>query len=254
MESQSQTHSAPVNGVVGASLPRTDGREKVTGRAVFITDLHIPGMVHAKLWRSPLPHARIRNIDTAAAAASPGVLAVLTADDFAAYDRYFGPAFKDQPMLAIDRVRYAGEPVVAVIATSEREAESALRLLDADLEALSAVTHLDEALAPDAPLLHENLRTSGHFRDLSNLRPVPGTNICHHFQYERGDIDQGFAQADHIFEHTFTFPMVHHYSMEPHVSIAQAEDDRITVWAATQHPLGAFLLEPHLKLKVPSPI
>jgi CO/xanthine dehydrogenase Mo-binding subunit len=236
VESQHQVHHAPLNGVVGVSLPRTDGREKVTGRAVFITDLHIPGMVHAKLWRSPLPHARIRGIDMAAAVASPGVLAVLTADDFTAYDRYFGPAFKDQPMLAIDRVRYAGEPVVAVIASSEREAEAALRLLDVDLDALPAVTNLDEALAPDAPLLHETLRTSGHFRDLSNLRPVPGTNICHHFQYERGDIDQGFAAADHVFEHTFTFPMVHHYSMEPHVSIAQTEEDRITVWAATQHP------------------
>ena len=226
----------PVNGVVGVSLPRSDGHEKVTGRAVFITDLEVPGAVHAKLWRSPVPHARIVHIDKSAALASPGVLTVLTAEDFAAYDRYFGPAFKDQSMLAIDRVRYAGEPVAAVIAMSEREAIAALPLLDVEFEELPAVTNLDEALAPDAPLLHENLRRAGHFRDLSNLNPVPGTNICHHFHHERGDIEQGFAEADHVFDHTFTFPMVHHYSMEPHVSIAQAEDDRITVWAATQHP------------------
>jgi CO/xanthine dehydrogenase Mo-binding subunit len=222
--------------VVGASLPRVDAREKVTGQAVFITDLQIPGTAHAKLWRSPLPHARIRRIDTRAAAAVPGVLAIVTAADFGDMDLYFGPAFKDQFILAVDRVRYAGEPVVAVVATSEREAEAALHLLDVDLEELPAVTTLDEALAPDAPLLHEHPRLAGHFRDLANLRPLPGTNICHHFHFERGDVEQGFAESDHVFEDEFTFPMVHHYSMEPHLSIAQAEDDHITVWAATQHP------------------
>ncbi|HEY7711733.1 MAG TPA: xanthine dehydrogenase family protein molybdopterin-binding subunit [Candidatus Entotheonella sp.] len=230
MESQRQEH------VVGASVPRVDAQAKVTGQAVFITDLHIPGMAHAKLWRSPLPHARIRGIDTSAAAAAPGVLAILTAADFAGEDLFFGPAYKDQSILAIDRVRYAGEPVAAVVALSEREAEAALQWLDVDLAELPAVTTLDAALAPGAPLLHETPRLAGHFRDLSNLRPIPGTNICHHFHYERGDVDQGFAESDHIFEDEFTFPMVHHYSMEPHVSIAQAEADHITVWAATQHP------------------
>jgi CO/xanthine dehydrogenase Mo-binding subunit len=215
---------------------RADAYEKVTGRAVFISDLRPPGVVHAKLWRSPLPHARLKGIDTTAAMAAPGVVAVLTADALAAYDRFFGPAYKDQPILAIERVRYAGEPVAAVIARSEREAAMAVSLLDVDLEELPAVTTLDEALAPNAPLLHENLRPAGHFRDLANLRPIPNSNICHHFRFARGDIAQGFAAADEIFEDTFTFPMVHHYSMEPHVAIAQVEHDQITVWASTQHP------------------
>jgi CO/xanthine dehydrogenase Mo-binding subunit len=222
--------------VVGTSPPRLDAREKVTGQAVFITDLQIPGMAHAKLWRSPLPHARLRTINAAAALAAPGVFAVLTAEDFADCDRYFGPAYKDQPILAIDRVRYAGEPVVAVVARSEREAAAAVALLDVDLEELPAVTTLDAALAPEAPLLHEHLRPAGHFRDLSNLRPIPGTNVCHHFHYERGEVEQGFAEADEVFEDVFTFPMVHHYSMEPHVAMAQVADDQITVWASTQHP------------------
>jgi CO/xanthine dehydrogenase Mo-binding subunit len=222
--------------VVGTSPVRTDAYEKVTGRAVFISDLRIPGVVHARLWRSPLPHARIQGIDTAAAAAAPGVLAVLTAGDLTAFDRFFGPAYKDQPILAIDRVRYAGEPVAAVIATSEREAETAVCLLDVDLAELPAVTTLDEALAPGAPVLHEHLRPAGHFRDLANLRPIPGSNICHHFSFARGDLAQGFAEADEIFEDTFTFPMVHHYSMEPHVAMAQVEHGQITVWASTQHP------------------
>jgi CO/xanthine dehydrogenase Mo-binding subunit len=193
-------------------------------------------MAYAKLWRSPVPHARLRGIDTTAAAAAPGVLAVLTAEDFTDCDRYFGPAYKDQPILAIDRVRYAGEPVAAVVARSEREAEAAVMLLEVDLEELPAVTTLDEALLPDAPVLHAQLRPAGHFRDLANLRPIPGTNVCHHFHYARGEIAQGFAAADEVFEQVFTFPMVHHYSMEPHVAIAQAEGDQITVWASTQHP------------------
>jgi CO/xanthine dehydrogenase Mo-binding subunit len=222
--------------VVGTSPVRTDAYEKVTGRAVFISDMRIPGMVHAKLWRSPLPHARLKGIDTTAAAAAPGVLAVLTADDLAEYDRFFGPAYKDQPILAIDRVRYAGEPVAAVIASSERQAAAALPLVEVNLEDLPAVTTLDEALAPDAPRLHDHLRVAGHFRDLANLRPIPNSNICHHFHFARGDIAQGFAEAEAIFEDTFTFPMVHHYSMEPHVAIAQVEHDQITVWASTQHP------------------
>ena len=133
-------------------------------------------------------------------------------------------------------MRYAGEPVVAVVAHSEREAAAAVALLEVDLEELPAVTTLDEALAPEAPLLHETLRPAGHFRDLANMRPIAGTNICHHFHYARGDIEQGFAEAEVIFEDVFTFPMVHHYSMEPHVAIAQVGNDQITVWASTQHP------------------
>ena len=228
--------SSPLLHTVGTSPQRLDAREKVTGRATFITDLRVPGMVYTKLWRSPLPHARLRAIDTTAAAHAPGVLAVLTAADLADCDRYFGPAYKDQPILAIDRVRYAGEPVVAVVARSEREAAAAVALLEVDLEDLPAVTTLDEALAPEAPLLHETLRPAGHFRDLANLRPIAGTNICHHFHHARGAIEQGFAEADVIFEDVFTFPMVHHYSMEPHVAIAQVGNDQITVWASTQHP------------------
>jgi CO/xanthine dehydrogenase Mo-binding subunit len=222
--------------VVGTSPVRTDAHEKVTGRAVFISDMRVPGMVHAKLWRSPLPHATLKGIDTTAAAAAPGVLAVLTANDLTAHDRFFGPAYKDQPILAMERVRYAGEPVAVVIAGSEREATTAVQLIDVDLEELPAVTTLDEALAPEAPLLHDHLRVAGHFRDLANLRPIPNSNICHHFHFARGDIAQGFAEAELIFEDTFTFPMVHHYSMEPHVAIAQVEHDQITVWTSTQHP------------------
>ncbi len=222
--------------IVGTPAPRVDTREKVTGNARFITDLVVPGMVHAKLWRSPVPHARILSIDTEKAAAAPGVLAVCTAHDLPAGDLYYGPAFKDQPMLADERIRFAGEPVVAVVADTEAHAEAAVRLVEVRYEELPPLTTLDEALAPGAPLLHERLRHAGHFRDLSELRPVPGTNICHQFRYERGDLDKGFADADVVLEDIFTFPMVHHYSLEPHCAIAKVDAEGITVWASTQHP------------------
>src|SRR5262249_22972855 len=135
-----------------------------------------------------------------------------------------------------ERGGWGGGGGVGVVAHRDGEGAAAVALREVDREETPAVTTLDEALAPEAPLLHETLRPAGHFRDLANLRPIAGTNICHHFHHARGDIEQGFAEADVIFEDVFTFPMVHHYSMEPHVAIAQVGNDQMTVWASTQHP------------------
>jgi CO/xanthine dehydrogenase Mo-binding subunit len=222
--------------VVGRSLPRLDGVEKVTGSARYITDLVLPGMVHARLWRSPVPHARILSVDVARAAAAPGIRAVCTAVDLPVKKLYYGAAFKDQPILAHELIRYAGEPVVAVVADSEADAEAALRLIDVRYEELPAVTTVEEALAPEAPLLHSNLTSAGHFRDLSGLNPVSGTNICHHYHLERGDLAQGFAEADLMVEDLFRVPAVSHFSLEPHCSVARAEPEGLTVWTGTQHP------------------
>jgi CO/xanthine dehydrogenase Mo-binding subunit len=222
--------------IVGTAAPRLDTPAKAAGRARFITDVAVPGMVHAKLWRSPLPHARIRAVDATRAARAPGVLAVLTAAELPVKDLYYGPAFKDQPLLADGVVRHAGEPVVAVVADTPARAEAALARLSVDLEALPAVTTLDEALAPGAPVLHAAPRPAGHFRDLGTLRPVPGTNVCHRFHYERGDPDRAFAEADVVVAQTYTFPMAHHVSLEPHCAIARVDREGITVWASTQHP------------------
>ncbi len=226
----------PLHGIVGASVRRVDALEKVTGRATYITDLGIPGAAHAKVWRSPVAHARIRRIETAAARACPGVLAVVTAAELTFCELFFGPAYKDQPMLAVDRVRYAGEPVVAVVAQTEEQAEAALARIEVEFDELPAVTTLEEALAPGAPVLHERLRMAGQFRDLASLKPTPGTNICHHFHYERGDVAAGFAGADEVLEDVFRFPMIHHYSMEPHAAVASVTPEGIVVWGSTQHP------------------
>jgi CO/xanthine dehydrogenase Mo-binding subunit len=215
--------------IVGTPARRVDAVEKVTGRAQYITDLRLPGMAYAKLWRSPLPHARIGRITKDAALACPGVLAVVTAADLTGCEPLYGPAYKDTPILAADRVRYAGEPVAAVVAETEAQAHAAMALLDVELHELPAVTTLEAALAPGAPVLHEALRTSGHFRDLMTLKPVPERNICQHYHYERGDVARAFAESDLVVEDTFTLPAIFHYAMEPHTAVARVSPEGITV-------------------------
>jgi CO/xanthine dehydrogenase Mo-binding subunit len=215
---------------------RVDTPEKAAGRARFITDIAVAGMAHVKLWRSPVPHARLLTVDTERAGAAPGVLVVARAEDLPVRDLYYGPAFKDQPLLAHGVVRFAGEPVVAVVAETLAQAEAAAALVEVEWDDRPVIDTLDRALAPDAPILHEHLRPAAHFRDLASMRPIPGTNICHHFHFERGDVERGFAEADLVVEDTFTFPMVHHCSLEPHCAIARWDGDGVTVWASTQHP------------------
>lgn len=225
--------------VVGRSVPRGDAVDKVTGRARYVTDLELPGMAHALLLRSPYAHARIVRIDVSRAREVPGVHAVVTGADLTWCDPYYGPAFRDRPVLAIDVVRYEGEPVVAVAATDAATAARALDLVEVEWEELPAVTTLEEALAPGAPLVHTSEPLSGHFADLSSLRPQPGTNVCHRFGYARGDVETAFAGADVVVEDTFTFPRVQHVAMEAHAAIAVWDDaDSLTVWASTQNPFS----------------
>ena len=222
--------------VVGRSVPRLDARDKVTGAARYVSDLVLPGMAHAKLWRSPVAHARITRVETERAAAAPGVLAVLTVADLPVKRLYYGPAYRDQPILAHEVIRYAGEPVVAVVADNEAHAEAALALVDVRYDELPAATSAEEALAPGAPLIHPKLDRAGHFRDLSGLRPVPGTNICQHFAYERGDLARAFGEADLVLEEVYRYPALSHHALEPHSAVARVDVDGITVWAGTQHP------------------
>ena len=223
--------------VVGHPVQRVDAIEKVTGRARYVTDLVLPGMVHAKVRRSPYAHARLVRADVSRARAVPGVVAALTGADLTWCDPYFGPAFRDRPMLAIDVVRYEGEPVVAVAAVDEATAEEALDLVDVDYEPLPAVMTLEEALAPGAALVHTATPLAGHFADLSTLRPEPGTNICHQFHFARGESAAALAAAHLVVEDAFSFPPVQHYAMEPHAVLAAwDETGALTVWASTQNP------------------
>jgi CO/xanthine dehydrogenase Mo-binding subunit len=223
--------------VVGQSVRRLDVLEKVTGRARYVTDLELPSMLHAKLLRSPHPHARIARVKTDRARALRGVRAVVTTADLTWCDPYFGPAFRDRPILAIEVVRYEGDPVAAVVADEEGVAAEALDLIVVEYEELPAVTTLEEALAPGPPLVHTAEPLAGHFADLSTLKPKAGTNICHEFHFERGRGALAFAEADLVVEDSYVFPRVQHYAMEAHAAVAAwDEDGGLTVWASTQNP------------------
>ncbi len=215
---------------------RADYLEKVTGRAEYISDVVVPGMLHGKILRSPIPHGVIASIDTSAAEEMPGVVAVVTGADVEKLDAYWGPSIKDRPVIAIDRVRYVGEPVAMVAAVDERTALDALELIEVEYEDLPFVTDETAALADDAPILHEAPEALKDFYFKGQAKPVPGTNIFQDYKYEHGDVDQAFAQADRVFEDRFTFPMVFHYAMEPHCAIASFQDDGLTVWSCGQAP------------------
>jgi CO/xanthine dehydrogenase Mo-binding subunit/aerobic-type carbon monoxide dehydrogenase small subunit (CoxS/CutS family) len=223
--------------VVGHAVPRIDGAEKVTGRARYVTDLVAPGMAHAKVVRCPYPHARVTRVNATRARAHPGVLAVLSGADLTWCDPFFGPAFRDRPILAVDVARYEGDPVAAVVAVDEAAAAEALELIEVDYAALPAAITLDEALAAGAPLVHTGQPLAGHFADLSTLKPEPGTNVCHRFRYARGDASAALADAHLVLEESFDFPRVQHYAMEPHAALAAwDETGALTVWASTQNP------------------
>ena len=201
---------------VGRSVPRVDGVEKVTGKAKFLGDLVVPGMLHGKILRSTYPHARILSIDTSKAEALNGVVAVLTAADIGDLN----PIYNGRPVIAMQKVRYVGEPVAAVAATDVATADEALSLIDVQYEELPAAVGIEAARAASAPLIHED--HSG--------------NICAHETVERGNVQEGFAQSDVVVEDDFTFPMVYHYAMEPHAAIAHWNEESITVWSSAQHP------------------
>jgi len=220
---------------------RLDYLAKVTGRATYLADMKLPGVCHGRILRSPYPHARIVRIEVSKAAKIPGVVATLTRDDILdhpALDPYYGPVFKDQTIVAVEKVRHVGDPVAAVAALTPDAAEEALGAIEVEYEELAAITDVHEALKKNAPLVHDYVKVpEAGFADLAELRPVEGTNICTHFKLRRGDIDKGFAESDHIFEDTFTLPAAQHAFLEPHACIAQVEQgQRLTVWSTTQNP------------------
>lgn len=231
--------------VIGKSQQRVDGVVKATGQAVYAMDLELPGMLHAKVLRSPFPHARLLRIDATKAAALPGVATVLTRETLDGMNPYFGSAYKDQTIVALDKVRYDGDPVAAVAATDEMTAAEALTLIETEYEELPAVIDVADAIAPDAPLVHEQVADADELHGHAYRVPEEfrGTNVCYAYQYARGNVDKGFAQADEIFEDTFIFPQTQHYPLEPHITIARVEDGNVTLWASTQDP---FTLQRHI--------
>jgi CO/xanthine dehydrogenase Mo-binding subunit len=228
-------HAAPPS-PIGVSVPRRDGRAKVTGTAQFTVDLDLPGMCHARLLRSPHAHARIRSIDVEAARRAPGVVAVVTAADLADVNLVYGHAVADHPLIATDVVRFAGEPVVAVVAEDALSAEQALDLVEVDYEPLPYVTDPLEALAPDAPLVHEHRYDRGEHRGFDEKLEGEHLNVSSRAEHGWGDVEAAFARAAHVVEGEYYYPMAYAYAMEPYTTVARFREGTLEVWASAQHP------------------
>src|ERR1051325_10677611 len=207
--------------VIGVPRRRVDGRAKVTGQTRFADDLLLPRMVHCKLLRSPHPHARIRRIDASRALAHPGVYLVLTGKDLPIQYGIL-PVSQDEQALCLDRVRHVGDPVAAVVAREELTAFEALDLIDVDYEILTTISDPEEALATPEPRIHEYGEEG---------------NIHKQVALEFGNVDQGFAEADEIFEDTFFSQGNTHLPIEQHASVAIKDPDgKLTIWSSTQTP------------------
>ena len=233
--------------VVGTRPPRYDAVDKVTGRALYGPDVHLPGLLHGKVLRSPHAHARIRAIDTSRAEALPGVYAVVTAKDLpGAADRTVrlgegAVNFKYlcDNTLASDKVLYVGHAVAAVAARTPYLAEQALGLIDVEYQVLPAVVDVLEAMQDTAPLLHERMVTRSFTR-----RSQTPSNVASHFQHRKGDPERGFAEADIIVEREFRTATVHQGYIEPQAATAfWGADGMLTVHCTTQ---GAFSVRDQL--------
>ena len=221
---------------IGRNTIRPDGAEKVTGRAAYAADTNMPGMIWGKVLRSPHPHARIRGIDTSKAEALAGVKAVVTSKDFVDF-----PADKPVPlgiqdmrwmsrnMLAREKALFHGHPVAAVAAVDERTAAEACALIEVDYDVLPFAIEIDDAIAPDAPILHDFVQFDG--------KP---SNIAGKLEHKLGDIEAGFAEADVVIERSFTTRPVHQGYIEPHACLVSVEPDgKTTVWSSSQ---GQFMV------------
>jgi len=223
-----------------------DAAERVTGRVPYTIDVTLPGMLHAAVLRSTTPHARLASVDVSRARGLAGVATVLTGQDLLGWPGLqptFGPVFRDRPILAFDKVRYVGDPIVAVAAVDLDTAREALLHVDVEYEELPPVLTIDDALADDAPLLHEGQPKLGAtFADII-VNAEGGSNICNQFRLRKGDVDAGLAEADHVFEDVLESPAVQHVPLETHAVVADMTADGLTVWATTQIP---FMLRSQL--------
>ncbi len=219
---------------IGQPYDRKDAQEKVTGQAMYVHDMELPGMLHAKCLHSPHAHAEIISIDTSAAEALPGVKAVVTGKD-APYR--VGLYMVDKNLIASDRVRYQGEIVAAVAAEDEVTAERAVSLIKVEYKPLPIIHDVDEALEAKI-LVHENLHTYEYMEGV--FFPQKGTNIASWNRTLKGDVKKGFEEADFIIENELSVPAVAHVPMETHVTIAQADpySKKVKIWSSAQSPFA----------------
>jgi CO/xanthine dehydrogenase Mo-binding subunit len=228
--------------LVGRRVPMLDAHERVSGTAMFAANVELPGMLWGKILRSPYAHARIVRLDASRAERLPGVLAVLTGEKLvnSPLNPYYGPVLPDRPLVAIEKVRYAGEPVAAVAAIDQDVAREALDLIEVEYEELPVLVTPEQALAPDAPAIHDQVPTREFvtYPDIV-LNTEAGKNVFNYYRLRKGDLEAGFRAARHVFEDTYRTPHQQHCSLEPHITTARMDGDRITLWSAASSPFTA---------------
>lgn len=245
---------------IGVSVPRVDGVKKVTGAAKYVGDMKWPRMLYAKCVKSPYAHAKILSIDVSAAKALKGVHDVITGDY---YTKRGGLYLEDKNFLAVNTVKFCGEPVVAVAAETPEIAEAACELVKVEYEPLPVINNPMEGMAKDAILIHPELHT---YKVFPIFHPQAHTNISHHHIIRKGDADAAFKYAEehpdeyYITEHEYHVPHVQHTPIENHIAVAQYEPDgKCTVWASCQSPyavrqaLSASFDIPLNKMRIISP-
>lgn len=227
--------------VVGKSVTRVDALEKVTGKAVFCTDIKLPGMLHVKVLRSPYPHAKIVSIDTSKAEQLPEVRCILTGNDVP--QKRYGSIVRDAAILARDVVRAVGEPVAAVAAETIEAADEALGLINVKYEQLPPVFDSEEAVGTKPPvIIHPDLfnyELASSFFKTGKLLDPDRPNVMMHSKIRRGDVEKGFERSDLVIENKFTTARAQHCALELQVSIVQPEaDGSLTLWATStmMHP------------------
>ena len=222
---------------LGVNVFRVDGPAKIRGWAQYTADVELPGMVYAKVLRSTYPHAKLVRVDASRAEKLSGVVAVLTRDDLKGMNAYFGPVVKDQPVVAIDRVRYVGEVIAAVAAEGRDIAEEALDLIDVEYEALPAVFDPVEAMKPEAPILYTERVKAQSFPAKSGFRLESTGNVLSTYHVEEGDVAVGFRESDEIFEDVYTSQKIQHGHIEPHAAVAYWEPSgKLVIYTSTQTP------------------
>ena len=211
---------------------RADGPDKVTGSGRYTADLTLTGMLAAKFRYADIAHARITKLDVTAALAIPGVIAVLTADDVP--DVHFGPFVQDRTLFARDVVRFEGEVIAAVAATTAAIAQSAVDAIVVEFEPLPVITDLEAALAADSPLVHTDWAGYGAAGEL-----VRDRNDASFASISKGDVDAGLAEADHVITSRYVADGSHAAPIEPRAVVAQWEGNKVTIWSSTQVPFDA---------------
>ncbi|MCD6426479.1 MAG: xanthine dehydrogenase family protein molybdopterin-binding subunit [Caldisericaceae bacterium] len=219
---------------IGKDAKRPSAVERITGKAIFVDDIRLPGMLYAKILYPKYAHAKILSIDTSEAEKMPGVVKVVTGKNI---KHPFGDCLHDRLPMAVDKVRYIGEPVAAVIADTERHARAALSKIKVEYEPLPVYTDALDAMKKDAVLIHEH--SEKYFYVTPLYKPTPGTNIAITYEIKKGDVKKGFKEADVVVEDEFNFHHMSSVAIEPHATIALHHlDGTVEIWTANVGPFA----------------